>query len=354
MHKNDLLRRIYAGPAAFDNSPLRGSKILVTGAGGSIGSVLCETVAKARPELLVMLDAYDGNLYHLEQKIGGGPTHRFTVGDVRDLNCLMAVVRRYRFDFVFHAAALKHVPMLEDPLNMLEAARTNVIGTWNVMQAAADLTDPVVVNVSTDKAVHPSSILGLTKRCAEIYTRCASGRWGSKFSSVRFGNVLDSVGSVIPLFRRQIADGGPITITDMRMTRYFMTAESAAALVVKAAITMQGERGYRVFTPLLGDQIKIVDLVNALIEEYAPAGSNISVVETGIRPGEKYREHMRYESELVGVSHWPDVNELVDCSPPPSEQHLDELSEHVERRSANLIARLMKRVVPEYTGEFVA
>jgi FlaA1/EpsC-like NDP-sugar epimerase len=348
------MRRLYAEEPCVAAPHIRGARVLVTGAGGSIGSVLCHQLSGHRPELLTMLDGYDGNLYSLDQSMPKSTAHKFVVGDVRYWRGMLDIVRRYRFDYVFHVAALKHVPMLEDPLNMMEAARTNVLGTCNVIRATADMPDSVLINVSTDKAVNPSSILGLTKRCAELYTRQAVESWGMRAASVRFGNVLDSIGSVVPLFKNQIKQGGPITVTDERMTRFFMTTAQAAKLTIMASNYVGDHEARQSCCYILdsGGPVLIRALIDALQTEM---GTSHDVISCGIRPGEKLHEELYApEFEQIIDTAATAIKRVRDTSRKPDDTTMTSLISAIEERMANLTSRHMKNLVPEYVGDFSA
>lgn len=265
---------------------ITGKRVLVTGAGGSIGSSLCAVISGFRPDSLVMLDRDENALHGTQLRLEGRAmldTDRLVIADIRDLPRLHEVFARFSPEIVFHAAALKHVPFLEH--HPTEAVKTNVIGTANVLSAAASSGVDRFVNISTDKAADPVNVLGMTKRIGEMFTAWYADN-GMNTVSVRFGNVLGSSGSVIPTFRDQIQRGGPVTITHPDVTRYFMTIEEAAYLVVNAgAISAGGE----VMVLHMGEPVRIVDLARSLIDELAP-GSDIEVVFTGLRAGEKLHE----------------------------------------------------------------
>lgn len=279
---------------------VKGKRIMVTGAGGSIGSELVRQVAASSPSALIMLDSSEENLYDVMCSLQDSTVPFPFYGllhDVRDQNgWLDNVLMDFAPDMVIHAAALKHVPLLENSFNFMEALRTNVLGTCYALDYCNSLkTAPAFVFVSTDKAVEPTSLMGLTKRLAELTVATMSGKVPRAL--VRFGNVLGSSGSVIPRFRRQIAQGGPVTITDFRMTRYFMTLQQAVSLTLEAAQSCSVENT-PVYVLEMGDSVKIVDLAKNLIRQMGlEPGLDIDVIETGIRPGEKLEESLAYLSE---------------------------------------------------------
>lgn len=268
-----------------------GNIILVTGAGGSIGGMICKKLSRLNPDLVVMFDVSEAALYRVHREVGFSRTFIPIIGDIRDVHKLQIVMEAYRPKLILHAAALKHVDMLEVPLNLAEAVSTNILGTDRVCRAAVKAGCPMVM-ISTDKAVNPRSILGLTKRVAERRVAHWEDR-GAQMSVVRFGNVMNSSGSAIPLFRKQIAAGGPVTITDVAMTRYMMTLAQAVDLVLASAYLGTG-----LFVLDMGAPIKIVDLARMLIRmaDLEPI-QDIDVMEIGIRPGEKLDEELLFEDE---------------------------------------------------------
>ncbi len=282
---------------------LSGQVVLVTGAGGSIGSELCRQVARFKPELLVLLGRGENSIYEIHQELGQNfPEVKLAqvIADVGDETAIDHAFRKYRPAVVFHAAAHKHVPLME--LNPAEAIKNNVLGTWIVARAADRYKSKIFVLISTDKAVNPISIMGASKRVAEMVVQYMARKSGTRFAAVRFGNVLGSRGSVVPLFQRQIAAGGPVTVTHPEMTRYFMTIPEAVELVIQAGAL---SRGGKIFVLDMGDPVKIVDLARNMIilSGYEP-GEDIEVVFTGIRPGEKlYEELFTAEEKITTTSH---------------------------------------------------
>lgn len=264
---------------------LTGRRVLVTGAGGSIGSELCRQVHRFGPSALVMLDRDESGLHAVQMSIDGRAlldSRDLVVADIRDAERMAEVFQEHRPEVVFHAAALKHLPLCE--MHPSEAVKTNVWGTSTLLDLAMHHDVDTFVNISTDKACDPVSVLGATKRVAERLTAAAAGTARGDYISVRFGNVLGSRGSVLGAFRAQIAMGGPITVTDPEVTRYFMTVEEAVQLVIQAGAI--GEQGGAMVLDM-GEPVRIVDVAQRLIAE---ADRRIEIVYTGLRPGEKLHE----------------------------------------------------------------
>ncbi|WP_197455920.1 polysaccharide biosynthesis protein [Stieleria neptunia] len=287
----DLLRR---EPARLDLENIRdliqGNTILVTGAGGSIGSEICRQLIAFRPGRLVLLGRGENRIYHIEkelQAIAPATELATMIADIRDRERMEEVFGHYKPDVVFHAAAHKHVPLMER--NIGEAIVNNVIGTCNVVDASHRYNVAKFVMISSDKAVRPTSVMGATKRVAEMYVSIISSQSSTQFMSVRFGNVLGSAGSVVPLFKKQIEQGGPITVTDERMTRFFMTIPEASQLVLQAASM---GKGGELFVLDMGKPIKIVDLARDMVRLSGLPEDAIEIVFSGIRPGEKLYEEL--------------------------------------------------------------
>lgn len=274
-----------------DNDFYRGKTVLVTGGGGSIGSELCRRVAECAPKKLIILDCCENGAYDVQQELcaayGGVLDLAVEIASVRDTARLEAVFAFYRPDVVFHAAAHKHVPLMEH--SACEAVKNNVFGTVNAADMAEKYGAEKFVLVSTDKAVNPTNIMGASKRVCEMAVLCRKDA-GTAFCAVRLGNVLGSNGSVIPLFKRQIAAGGPVTVTDFRVVRYFMTVTEAARLIMSAgAMAGRGE----LFVLDMGAPVRIYDLaVNMIKLSGLRPGKDIEIKETGLRPGEKLYEEL--------------------------------------------------------------
>nr|WP_314841114.1 nucleoside-diphosphate sugar epimerase/dehydratase [uncultured Microbacterium sp.] len=279
-----------------------GKRVLVTGAGGSIGGELCRQLAQFGPETLIMLDRDESGLQGSQLSIAGHgllDTEDVVLVDIRDVESLRAIFDRHRPQVVFHAAALKHLPMLEQYPE--EAWKTNVLGTRNVLEAALDVDVDTFVNISTDKAANPSSVLGHSKRVAEKLTVWAANTSGRRYLSVRFGNVIGSRGSMLPMFRTLIEAGGPVTVTHPDVTRYFMTISEACQLVVQAGgIGRPGE----VLILDMGEPVRILEIAKRMI---AMSGEFIEIVYTGLRPGEKLHEELIGDDEVVERPFHPQI-----------------------------------------------
>ena len=295
----DLLGR---SPVSLDDAGLRefvgDFAVLVTGAGGSIGSELCRQIARFRPRRLVMLEQSEFALYRMEQEFA----ERFSdvsvtcvIGDVKDRARIEAIMAAHRPRIVFHAAAYKHVPLMERE-NAVEALRNNVLGTRVCAEAAIANGVEKFVLVSTDKAVNPTNVMGATKRMAEMVCQWMQGRNGTRFISVRFGNVLGSSGSVVPKFQAQIAAGGPVTVTHPEITRYFMTIPEAAQLVLQAGLMGQGGELYVLD---MGEPVRIADLARLMIRLVGKTEEEVRIEFTGLRPGEKLYEELLADAEAT-------------------------------------------------------
>lgn len=305
----DLLGR---DPVHLDQSmiekQLRGKKILVTGAGGSIGSEICRQVAKFKPKEIIILGHGENSIYQLNMELVGKYSQHFTIvpviADVQDRKRIFEVMDKYKPDVVYHAAAHKHVPLME--INPREAVKNNILGTRNVAEAASHARVKAFVMVSTDKAVNPPNIMGATKRlCEMIVQDMATRSEYTKFVAVRFGNVLGSRGSVIPLFKKQIAAGGPVTVTHPDIVRYFMTIPEAAQLVIQAGALA---RGGEIFVLDMGKPVKIVDLAKNLIRLSGFDEGDIEIKFTGLRPGEKMYEELLNEGEINPKQVFPKIH----------------------------------------------
>lgn len=327
----DLLRR---NPVQIDESlvgaTLSGKVVLITGAGGSIGRELCRQVARWGPSELILLGHGENSIFEALMELRENfPSLLFrpVIADVRDYGRIRNVFLRHRPEIVFHAAAHKHVPLME--LNVEEAVTNNVLGTMNVVSAALESGVERLVMVSTDKAIRPANIMGATKRLAEMIVLDAARRSGRSYSVVRFGNVLGSRGSVVPLFKRQIARGGPVTVTHPEMRRYFMTIPEAVHLVLQASA--MGEGG-ETFVLNMGEQIRILDLAEDLIRlSGLEPGKDIEIVFTGIRPGEKLSEDLWDEGVPIERTEHPEIFRVNSETPELSGEELRSLVEQVLR-----------------------
>ncbi len=281
--------------------------VMVTGAGGSIGSELCHQIAKFKPKKLILLDIYENNLYYLEQEFLRDILHgkmsrdvqiKTYIASIRDKVSIDLIIKEEKPDVVYHAAAHKHVPLMET--SPLEAIKNNVFGTKNVIDTCIENKVPYFILISTDKAVNPTSVMGATKRMAELILQSEASNGFTKLAAVRFGNVLGSNGSVIPIFEKQIAEGGPLTITHRDIVRYFMTIPEAAQLVLQAGYYAQSGE---IFVLDMGEPVKILDLAEKMIRlsGYVPY-DDIDIIEIGLRPGEKmYEELVLYEEKVYNT-----------------------------------------------------
>ncbi|MGH7742805.1 MAG: polysaccharide biosynthesis protein, partial [Candidatus Eiseniibacteriota bacterium] len=280
---------------------LRGQCVLITGAGGSIGSELARQVAGFEPSELVLLDRAENGLHYVHSELSQARPNlalHARVGDIRDAEAMERLFAQFRPVVVLHAAAHKHVPLLEH--NPSEAVLNNVIGTRTLIQCAERHGTAKFVLISTDKAVNPASVMGASKRLCEMLLQSRSGQSATRFVAVRFGNVLGSEGSVIPLFQRQLARGGPLTVTDPQAMRYFMTIEESVRLVLQAAAMGVGGE---VFLLDMGEPVRILELARQLIQLAGlREGEDIEIVFTGLRPGEKLREELHSESERARIT----------------------------------------------------
>jgi FlaA1/EpsC-like NDP-sugar epimerase len=281
---------------------LRGRRVLVTGAGGSIGSELCRQIARFDPAILVMLDRYENGLYAIERDVASNSDsameHAAVIADITDRPRLEEVFRRYQPQIVYHAAAHKHVPLME--ANPCEAIKNNVFGTRVLAETAVAEQVGHFILISTDKAVNPSSVMGATKRVTELIIQSLQARSNTVFAAVRFGNVLGSNGSVVPLFLEQIRAGGPVTVTHPEVRRFFMLIPEAVQLVLHAATLA---RGGEVFVLEMGEQIRLLDLARSLIRQAGlRPGTDVQITFTGLRPGEKLTEELTASDELIEPS----------------------------------------------------
>lgn len=284
------------------NNYVQNKIILVTGGGGSIGSEICRQLIKFKPKEIIIFDIYENNAYDIENEIKDNENNvkvTTLIGSVRDRDRLRNVFRKYEVQVVFHAAAHKHVPLMEE--SPFEAIKNNVIGTLNVAEISSEAKVDNFVLISTDKAVNPTSVMGASKRICEMIIQGIDKISSTKFVAVRFGNVLGSNGSVVPLFKKQIINGGPITLTHKDITRYFMTIPEAAQLVIQAGAYAKGGE---IFVLDMGKPVKIIDLAKNLISlSGLELGKDIDIKITGLRPGEKlYEELLMNEEGLVKTS----------------------------------------------------
>ncbi len=347
----DIEELLFRKPIAISNDKTSGcyrdKVILITGGGGSIGSELCRQLAKMNPRQIIILDIYENGAYDVQQEL------KIAYGDKLDLQieicsithqkALGWVFQRYRPQIVINAAAHKHVPLMEK--NCIEAVYNNVLGTRNLVELCEKYDVARFMMVSTDKAVNPTNVMGATKRMCEMIVQSASVWGNTKYSATRFGNVLGSAGSVIPLFKRQITSGGPVTLTDKRIVRYFMTIPEASQLVLESgAMAKNGE----LFVLDMGQPVKILDLAESMIRLSGVNG--IEIVETGLRPGEKLYEELLVKTEELDKTE----NRLIfiekDVPLPKDEidHRLQMLEEACKSGSDDLVRSVLKQVVPTY------
>jgi FlaA1/EpsC-like NDP-sugar epimerase len=331
---------------------ISGKVILVTGAAGSIGSEIVRQLIAYFPAKLVLVDQAESALYDLEYELAGKvPTNVqliVNVADVSDTRRLSKIFKNHRPDIIFHAAAYKHVPLMEN--NPYEAIKTNVIGTRILAELAAEVGVEKFVMVSTDKAVNPTNVMGATKRLAEMYTQSMNQLEGvkTKFIATRFGNVLGSNGSVIPLFKKQIERGGPVTVTHPEITRYFMTIPEACELVLEAATMGQGGE---VFVFDMGESVKIIDLAKKMITlSGLRVDKDIEIRYTGLRPGEKLYEELLNNDENTLPTHHPKI--LIAEVNTPSYAYMEvatnDLNHLLSSGTNNSIVAKIKEIIPEY------
>lgn len=330
------------------SSELKGKVILVTGAAGSIGSGLVKQIGNYEPKNIILLDQAESALYDLQQDLHAKGTvfpFEIVIGDIRNYDRLKRVFDFYQPEFVFHAAAYKHVPLMEN--NPSEAVLTNVKGTKNLVDLSLEFGVHKFVMISTDKAVNPTNVMGASKRVAEIYAQTKNNLGKTKFVTTRFGNVLGSNGSVIPLFQKQIEQGGPLTITDERITRFFMTIPEACQLVLEAGSMGQGGE---IFVFDMGKSVKILDLAKKMIQlSGLEIGKDIEIKVTGLRPGEKLYEELLASEENTIPTHNPQI--LIAKTKDNEEEQLHAIEELIhlfETQQNDQIVRKMKAIVPEY------
>src|SRR6185312_4819092 len=366
LERADALAILLARPqAVLDRAAMArliaGKRILVTGAGGTIGSELSRQIAALQPAHLVLLDNGEFGLYAIDGELRErwpGLAIRPLLGDVREKNRVAAVIAAEAPQIVFHAAALKHVPMVE--ANPLEGLMTNIVGTRNVAEAARAHGTPLVVMISTDKAVNPTSVMGAAKRLAESYCQALDldearhGATGTRFVTVRFGNVLGSTGSVVPLFTRQLAAGGPLTVTDPEVSRFFMTVREAVELVLEASAATTDEARGKIVVLDMGEPVKIVDLARQMIRLAGLRPDvDVKIEFTGLRPGEKLHEELFHDAEVPV----PTANPALRLAASRTADYavlarsLDELEREARAGELTRALALLQRLVPEWRPE---
>ena len=348
----DLLGR---EPIALNQEKLRASlsekTILVSGAAGSIGSGLVLELLRHHPKKIILLDQAESPLYDLENQLRHLETQtklEVVIGDVCSLNRMQKIFDVFRPEIIFHAAAYKHVPMMEN--NPSEAIHTNILGTKHLVDLACQYQVEKFIFISTDKAVNPTNVMGASKRIAEMYAQFKNQSGSTQFITTRFGNVLGSNGSVIPLFQKQIENGGPVTVTDERITRFFMTIPEACQLVLEA-FTM-GEGG-EIFVFDMGESIKIIDLAKKMIQlSGLELNKDISIKITGMRPGEKLYEELLADEENTLATHHPKI--LIAKTRENSSQlgqEIDALIALFNKQNNQDIVMKMKEIVPEFISQ---
>ena len=351
---NDLLNR---DPVILNNQEinnmLNGRTVLVTGAGGSIGSELVRQIFTTHPKTLILFDIYENSTYEIQMEL----MRRIRQEKITDVDLITligstydefrveTIIKRYRPDYIYHAAAYKHVPLMED--SPAEAIRTNIIGTYNVARMADRYHVKKMVLVSTDKAVRPTNVMGATKRFAETIIQYFSDKSSTKYAAVRFGNVLGSNGSVVPLFKKQIEAGGPVTVTDKRIIRYFMTIPEAVSLILQCGLFADGGE---IFILDMGKPVRILDLAERLIRQAGLVPDvDIKIIETGLRPGEKL-----YEELLIDLEHQTKTNNsriFVENKGETNknlEQDVKESSKAFNMEETSDVKTLLKQLVSTY------
>jgi FlaA1/EpsC-like NDP-sugar epimerase len=345
---NDLLRR---PPVQLDCQAiaemLDGKCVMVTGAGGSIGSEICRQLLQHHPQSLVLIERTENNLFHIDRELGA-MHHEVKIhpciADIGDEPRMRSLFHRYRPHLVFHCAAHKHVPLMEH--NPGEAVKNNVLGTITLANLAVDFEVQQFVMISTDKAVNPTSVMGVTKQLAERYVHAYSELAPTKFVVVRFGNVLASAGSVVPIFQEQIRRGGPVTITHPDMRRFFMTIPEASQLVLQAAAM---GKGGEIFVLDMGEPVKIIDLARDLIRLSGLSADDIEIRITGVRPGEKLYEELYFDEERTLTTPHPKLRVAYHRSDSLDDVHaaIAQLEPLLHDLDGKIRARLQE-VVPEY------
>ena len=354
----DLNELLYRNPVRLNNSEVKnmltGKVVMVTGAGGSIGSELVRQIFKTHPKILILFDIYENSTYDIQMELNKQMRDEkindvqlvTLIGSTYDAFRVETIIKKYRPEYIYHAAAYKHVPLMED--SPAEAIRTNVIGTYNVARFADKYKVKKMVLVSTDKAVRPTNVMGATKRFAETIIQYFSDKSkNTAYAAVRFGNVLGSNGSVVPLFKKQIEAGGPITITDKRIIRYFMTIPEAVSLILQCGLFATGGE---IFILDMGKPVKIISLAEKLIRQ---AGlipyTDIKIVETGLRPGEKLYEELildvKNQTKTKNKKIYIEQKEAVY----PIEEEVKRISKVFEIEETTEVKELLHSIIQSYT-----
>jgi FlaA1/EpsC-like NDP-sugar epimerase len=354
---DDILprKRVSNSSISFDENT-----VLITGAGGSIGSEIVRQILLGKPKKIVLFEISEINLYSIESevaaiKLAKGISSEVIglLGDVKDTKRLNNVINNHKVDFIYHAAAYKHVPIVEYPENISEGIKNNIFGTKSVCKAALDTKVKKVVVISTDKAVRPTNIMGASKRFAEMIVQSMDAKSeDTRFCMVRFGNVLNSSGSVIPLFRKQIAKGGPITVTHKEVTRFFMTIAEASSLVIQAG---EYAKGGDVFILDMGEQVRITDLAERLIYlsgrniKQDGVGEGIEIKEVGLRPGEKLYEELLISGEEIKT---PNNKIFKSLENYPSEVILNKAEEGLQNAILDNNIDRIRKILKEHVEGF--
>lgn len=329
---------------------IKNKVVMVTGGGGSIGSELCRQIAKYEPKQLIILDIYENNAYDIQQELirhyHKDLNLKVLIASIRDEEKMNTIFEKYKPEIVFHAAAHKHVPLMED--SPCEAVKNNVFGTLNVAKLSSKYKVDKFVLISTDKAVNPTNIMGATKRCCEMIIQSLNKTSDTEFVAVRFGNVLGSNGSVVPLFKKQIEEGGPVTVTHEEVTRFFMTIPEAVSLVLQASAMAKGGE---IFVLDMGEPVKIIDLARNLIKlsGYEP-NVDINIEVTGLRPGEKlYEEVLMDEEGLTRTSNDQiRIGKPIKIDEAEFKRELSMLKRVAENNQDEKVDLIMKSIVPTY------
>jgi len=331
---------------------IRGKRVMITGAGGSIGSELCRQLLTFSPEQLILVDHAEFNLYQIDNELQKNDHYKScdsVLGDIRDNERMDWIFSHYQPDIVFNAAAYKHVPLVE--ANPAEGIKTNVLGTCMIADLAAKYKCNYFVQVSTDKAVNPANVMGATKRMAEVYCQNLNARCETAFITTRFGNVLGSAGSVVPLFKKQIEAGGPVTVTHAEITRFFMTIPEAVSLILQAA-TM-GDGG-EIFVLDMGEPVKITDMAEQMIRLAGlTPDKDIKIIYTGLRPGEKLFEELFHAAEaLQGTTH-PKImlSNIREVDWDEVQARLVSIRQACANRDVPALITLLQQLVPEFTPD---
>tara|TARA_X000000950_G_scaffold159600_1_gene195478 strand:- start:397 stop:2274 length:1878 start_codon:yes stop_codon:yes gene_type:complete len=350
IHIDDLLgRKAIKLPKNNILDEINNKSILVTGAAGSIGSEIVKQLLDLKPKKVIILDQAESALYDLKQELNfssKSSNFEIVIGDVTRKERIKKIFSTYQPEIVFHAAAYKHVPLME--LNPTESIRTNVIGTKIIADYAAEYDVQKFILVSTDKAVNPTNVMGASKRSAEMYCQALNQNHKTKFIITRFGNVLGSNGSVIPLFKKQIQNGGPLTVTHRKVTRFFMTIQEACQLVLEASSMGNGGE---IFVFDMGKSMKIIDLAHKMIQLAGlEVGKDIDVEIIGLRPGEKMYEETLNNSEETFKTHHPKIliGKVAEVDLDKLNNSINNLIEYTEKQDNDKIIKQMKEIIPEY------